>query len=380
MLDEARIGNHYFRGWWNSMFDYVSTPKKLQLEISSMCNALCLGCVRTDTDNFNRSKPFISKKNIVEVDTIEKLLSSVAMVSVETLEFCGTIDEPLMHPDFFEILEVAFKINPHYRIIIHTNASVRSANDWVNLANILNKFKTPHRVSFSIDGIGETHEFYRQSTSYKKILENAQAFINAGGNALWQFLIFPWNKHQIDEASKLSEHMKFAGFITRIDRSVVTGVGEEKIRQRKQENNIMFTDKKDDCSLTELIESYSEINPVGISCETKKENQYFVSYDSRLWPCCFIHNGFFQVAKAKTDFLRQRLFDNYGEDFNDMTVKTIDEIVNSKFFKNDLVESWDNPVGTGPCGKITRCAETCNIEKLKVLPIGKHKTIRGTNV
>jgi MoaA/NifB/PqqE/SkfB family radical SAM enzyme len=362
------------------MPEYVSSPKKLQLEISSMCNALCLGCVRTDTVNFNQSKPFISKKNIVEVSTIVKLLSSDVMSTVEILEFCGTIDEPLMHPDFFEILESALSINPNYKIIIHTNASVRSTKDWVKLADILRKFKSPHRVNFSIDGIGETHEFYRQFTNYEKILENAQAFINAGGNAVWQFLIFPWNKHQVEEASKLSEQMKFNGFITRIDRSIVTGIGEEKIRKLKNENHVTVVNSQFDISLNDLLSSYAEINPVKISCETQKENQYFVSYDSRLWPCCFIHNGFFQVSKTKTDFLRQRLFNNYGEDFNDMTIKTIEEIVNSDFFKNDLVESWDNDVSTGPCGKITRCAETCNVEKLKVLPIGKHKTLRGSNV
>jgi MoaA/NifB/PqqE/SkfB family radical SAM enzyme len=359
------------------MTEYVSNPKKLQLEISSMCNALCLGCVRTDTFNFNQSKPFISKKNIVEVSTIVKLLSSTSMSTVETLEFCGTIDEPLMHPDFFEILESAFDINPNYKIIIHTNASIRSTKDWTRLATILNKFTTPHRVNFSIDGIGKTHEFYRQFTNYEKILENAQAFIDAGGNAVWQFLIFPWNKHQVDEASKISEQMKFNGFITRIDRSVVTGIGEEQIRKLKNENNITVIHG---VSLNDLLLSYTEINPVEISCETQKENQYFISYDSRLWPCCFIHNGFFQVNNTKINFLKQRLFDNYGEDFNDMTVKTIEEIVNSDFFKNDLVESWSNDVSTGPCGKITRCAETCNVEKLKVLPIGKHKTLRGSNV
>ena len=360
------------------MTEYVSNPKKLQLEISSMCNALCLGCVRTDTFNFNQSKPFISKKNIVEVSTIVKLLSSSLMSTVETLEFCGTIDEPLMHPDFFEILESAFDINPNYKIIIHTNASIRSTKDWARLATLLNKFTTPHRVNFSIDGIGQTHEFYRQFTNYEKILENAQAFIDAGGNAVWQFLIFPWNTHQVDEASKISEQMKFNGFITRIDRSIVTGIGEEKIRNLKNENRTVTL--IDEPTLDELLSSYVKINPVGIACETKKESQYFVSYDSRLWPCCFIHNGFFQTSKSKTTFLKQRLFENYGEDFNDMTVKTIEEIVNSNFFKNDLVESWSNPVSTGPCGKITRCAETCNIEKLKVLPIGKHKTLRGSNV
>jgi MoaA/NifB/PqqE/SkfB family radical SAM enzyme len=340
---------------------------------------LCLGCVRTDNKNFNRSKLAVPKKQLVSVETVVKLLSSAVMSSVHTLEFCGTIDEPLMHPDFFEILEQALLINPNYKIIIHTNASVRSADDWTKLATILTKFTSPHKVSFSIDGIGKTHEFYRQHTSYEKILENAQAFINAGGTAIWQFLIFPWNRHQIDEASTLSNEMKFNGFITRIDRSIVSTMGKVEIINRKSKNRTAQLDWPTD-TVDDLISTYAEINTVNITCETKKESQYFVSYDSRLWPCCFIPNGFFQTVQVKTDFLKKRLYDNYGEDFNDITLHSIEKIVQSKFFSNDLVESWDNPVGTGPCGKITRCAETCNVDRLKVLPIGKHKLIRGTNV
>jgi len=361
------------------MTHYVELPKKIQFELSSMCNALCLGCVRVDIDNFNRSKPSIPKKQMVSVETIVKLLSSPAMSTVEMLEFCGTIDEPLMHPEFFDILEQAFAINPDYKIVIHTNASVRSTDEWSRLATILKKFKSPHKVSFSIDGIGKTHEFYRQQTDYEKILKNAQAFIDAGGTATWQFLIFPWNKHQVEEATKLSEEMKFNGFITRIDRSVVSGVGETAIVNRKLKNRIAPADRFKD-TLDDLIASYVEVEKVDIFCETKKENQYFVSYDSKLWPCCFIPNGYFQTDPVKTEFLNKRFYDNYGEDFNDMSKHSIEEILQSKFFSNDLTESWNNAVGTGPCGKITRCAETCNVDKLKVLPIGKHNLIRGTNV
>lgn len=359
------------------MSEYLKTPTKIQFELSSMCNALCLGCVRTDNDSFNRAKPSIPKKKMVDVATIKKLLSSTAMHTVNMLEFCGTIDEPLMHPDFFELLEEAYNINPNYRIVIHTNAGVRSPDEWAKLAVILQKFKLPHKVLFSIDGIGETHEFYRQLTSYNRIIENAEAFIKAGGNAVWQFLIFPWNQHQVEEASKLSEQMQFSGFITRRDRSIVSALGTEAILERKNKNRRKVN--IDGPGMDELLASYEPINHAEIFCENKKEGMYFVSHDSRLWPCCFIPNGFFQYPPVKVDYLKERLYNNYGEDFNDMTVTAIEDIVNSPFFKNDLVESWNNAVSTGPCGKITRCAETCNVEKLKVLPIGKHRLIRGSN-
>jgi MoaA/NifB/PqqE/SkfB family radical SAM enzyme len=355
-------------------FEYLPKPNKIQFELSSMCNALCLGCVRTDDKNFNQSKSMIPKKIKVSIETIIKLLTSPSMATVTTLEFCGTIDEPLMHPNFFEILKETYKINNNYKIIIHNNGSIRSTDEWSELADLLNKFKDKHRVLFSIDGIGETHEFYRQQTSYQKIIENAQAFINNNGDAIWQFLSFPWNEHQISQASELSEKMRFSSFIVRRDRSIVSNLGKEHILLKKTADTTM--ERKDGFTLQDLLSRYKNIENIEISCVNKKENMYFVSYDSRLWPCCFISNGFLQSSNIKIDYLKKRLYENYGEFFNDMTSTSIEDIVNSPFFKNDLVESWNNSISTGPCGKITRCAETCNVEKLKVLPVGNHKVIR----
>ena len=80
---------------------FLENPTKLQLEISSMCNALCLGCQRTNSKNYNEVKSCIPKKQIVEVETVKNLLSSDSMSSLTTLEFCGSIDEPLIHPQIF---------------------------------------------------------------------------------------------------------------------------------------------------------------------------------------------------------------------------------------------------------------------------------------
>ena len=50
---------------------------------------------------------------------------------------------------------------------------------------------------------------YRRNTSYKKVIDNAKAFIQAGGEAHWQFIVFRHNEHQLKEAKKLSEEMGF---------------------------------------------------------------------------------------------------------------------------------------------------------------------------
>ena len=99
---------------------------------------------------------------------------------------------------------------------------------------------------------------------------------------------------------------------------------------------------------------------------------YFLSCDSKLWPCCFIPNGFY-ADQTYRNYLHERMYKNYDEDFNDLTKFSADEIVNHNFYKNDLVTSCNNKVGTGCTDKITRCADTCTIEQLKKVPIGKIK-------
>jgi MoaA/NifB/PqqE/SkfB family radical SAM enzyme len=289
------------------------------------------------------------------------------------INFCGSIDEPITHPEFFEILKEAYKINPYYTIHIHTNGSIRSENEWKELAVLLLKFKSPHMTLFSIDGLKDTNHIYRQNTDYDKIIKNSQAFIDAGGYAVWQFLIFPWNSHQINEAKDISIKMKFKEFHSRHDRSIVTSLGLENINEKKLKNQSGTSEYSG--SLDDLIQSYENLNDVEISCNNQQYGMYFLSFDSKLWPCCFIPNGYLQLQQEKVDFLRKRIDNVYSKDFNDLTKKSVREILDSSFYKNDLVESWNNSVSTGPCGKITRCAETCNVKKLKALPIGSPKVL-----
>ena len=345
---------------------FLEKPKKLQAELSSMCNALCLGCQRTNTMNYNEVKSCIPKKQIVEVKTFEKLIKSDTMSSLEILEFCGTIDEPLIHPQFFEILDVAYAVNPNYNITIHTNASLRSEEDWKKLAISLKRFKY-HDVHFSIDGLEDTHSIYRQWTDYNKIIRNAKSFIQNGGNAIWQFLIFPWNEHQVDEAKNISQDLGFKKFHKRHDRSHVSQDGLEFIQRLKKEDYRGFGKPK--------IRDYTEKELLKIDCNSIKNEMYFLSYDSRLWPCCFLSNGFY-MAEPTPSFLTERMYKNYGKDFNDLTKHSADTIIKNKFYSNDLIKSFDNKISTGPCGKITRCADTCTVKQLAVNPIGKVEELK----
>ena len=55
-------------------------------------------------------------------------------------------------------------------------------------------------VVFGIDGLEDTSHIYRVNTSFKKVIENAEAFIKQGGLGTWQFIVFKHNVHQLESA------------------------------------------------------------------------------------------------------------------------------------------------------------------------------------
>ena len=65
---------------------------------------------------------------------------------------------------------------------------------------------------FSIDGLEDTNHIYRVGVQFKKIMENAKAYIDTGASAHWDMLVFDHNKHQVDECRQLADTMGFTWF------------------------------------------------------------------------------------------------------------------------------------------------------------------------
>jgi molybdenum cofactor biosynthesis enzyme MoaA len=353
--------------------NYLNDPIKLQFELSSMCNALCLGCVRTDTQTFNDKKFIIPEKEYISFDVFKKILAAPEFSSVTHLEFCGTIDDPLMHPELLEFLSFAATVGK-YNVHIHTNASLRNASYWTKLAEVLKKHKS-HSVKFSIDGLEDTNHIYRQNTTWSKIMENAEAFIQAGGTASWQYLIFPWNQHQVMDAKALSVKMGFYEFMSRHDRSVATTRGLETIQKIKASNIQRSAGNRS--SVDSVNKDLAESVNNEIQCNNQIKKMYFIGFDSKLWPCCFLHNGFMNMDDGKRNLLQQRLYDTYGDTgWNDLNKHSVKEILDHDFYSSDLTDSWQSTRhGAGKTDRIHRCTEVCNVKKLKELPIGEAKIL-----
>ena len=349
---------------------YIATPTKLQLEISSMCNALCYGCARTENANFNTKRPLIPDKKILSLAVLKKVFTQ--FTTVTGLDFCGTVDDPFMHPQFKEILELAYDCGIK-RVWIHSNASIRPPEYWRQCAEVLKKFEH-HELKFSIDGLEDTNHLYRQRTNFHRIMENAQAFIDAGGNASWQYLVFPWNSHQVDEAKQLSADMGFKTFIHRHDRSIVASQNWDidDIKRIQTENKPTHYDNNFD--ITKLYEHGREYENNPIECFFQKEKMYFIDFNARLWPCCFLRNTEFFGHNNHWYQVKHNMFDAYKDvDWNRLDLYNVNDVLNHPFFANDLVESFDAEYGTGCGKKIVKCAGTCSLKGQQVRPIAAHK-------
>lgn len=199
------------------MFDHW--PRRPVIEFSTQCNSACPQCNRyLDDDpvlgiveNPNLPQATMTLKDVQSILTEEYLRNATH------LKLSGSHGEPTMAQEFIPILHWVREVNPNILFQLDTNGSTRTKAWWTEAAQF---FAAPrdgaNYVAFNIDGLEDTNHIYRRRTVWKKIMENAQAFINAGGVATWAFLVFEHNEHQVFKARKMAKDMGFTFFQVKI--------------------------------------------------------------------------------------------------------------------------------------------------------------------
>ena len=349
---------------------YLDKPLTIQLEISSNCNLCCTGCCRVDNNTYDiKPNEYIPKNKFLDIDKFKSVLDDPIGTHFKKVEFCGTIDDPLMHPKFLNYLELLNE--KQISCQVHTNASLRTPDYWKEIAYLTKK--NPHSmVKFSIDGLHDTNHLYRRGSNWEKIMENAQAFIDAGGRAWWQYIVFDWNKHQVALARKLARKMGFDAFKYRHDRSWSPSSEEAK-------KIFETTSPKKYTKLKHYWRARAEkVNPIAnleINCFAQEEKYYFIGHNGEVWPCCFLMNANWSPLVHAPQY-RQRFIDNYGKNWNNIYYRTFSEILKSDFYSADLVDSWKSREHGVKCkDRLIRCTETCSVKKRNANPIGNHETL-----
>ena len=253
----------------------------------------------------------------------KKWINRKTFPNCKLINFCGSIDEPTLHPEIIEILNHFDGVN----INISSNGSTKTKKFWTMLG------EKKISVFFGIDGIDQKSlEKYRIGSNFKKVQENFRAFINAGGKATWQFIVFEHNEHLIKDAKRMAKEEGFSDF--RLIYSHRNENQESKKIKRNEEQNII--------------------------CKYGEQKRIFISHTGVLLPCCFLNSEFLQSYATNehyTDF--QHLFKNTGDVlFNSLKYNEANEIIDGELFSS-VVNSWSNK-------PISRCWTTCKQAKQDV--------------
>ena len=391
------------------MFWNIHELKQLHIELTNACNAACPMCVR-----FHHNSPLIRPDLEIGQITLDKFKTYFPPDIIQRCNlilFCGVHGDPGVARDVFEICEYIDNVSPKTAVRINTNGGMRRAEWWAKMGDLFSKHTKNHSkdghwsITFSIDGLENTNHLYRRNVNWKILMENVTAFINAGGLAVWDFLIFKHNEHQIADAFALSKEMKFDEFIPKkalgvddgtnltimpalnkegtleysieapIDpknRNLENPQGIEPIRFYPFKSEDYRTAKsvkgKSDFyekSVNEVYDlmkdnNYAKEDSCSIKCKSNRgggRKEIFVDNFGRVMPCCYIGTHLNGVYTDIASLQLHNAVRNYGWEHFNLNNYTLTEILSKGHLDNVYADSWSKDSVKN--GKLKYCADTC---------------------
>ena len=419
-------------------YRYITIPeiKRVQLDYTTRCNALCLRCARNvDGKYLNKNMPLADMPWDLFKNFLKPIINTLNLVDI-----CGNYGDPPLNPDLIrgcdwiinnqdiEKRSIANTDEELCIINIATNGGLNSTGWWEELAQTLNKpydfgsfkEKYPGKVVFGFDGLEDTNHLYRRQVNWKKCMENSKAFINAGGRAEWQFIIFEHNAHQVEEAKKMAFDMGFKEFFTiggygrnetlweaenpneaieGYSPMEQKGFGDETLGDRsekgartKKNQQVSLPYVKDKTADENLdtfkqnlkqydndIETFWEHAPIQCRWDKNADKHSAKNindempglqfmFNGEVWPCCEV--GGLRFGKEQRPWTNQdpenemayqfyqETHGKYGSKFNNIYYNTLEEILNHEWFKNKLVQSWQHDFN-GDNPRLQLCGFTC---------------------
>lgn len=358
--------------------------KRIHMELSSNCNASCPNCPRNVDGGFE--VPWIDKKSIT-LEQFKTLISVELLQQIESFLFCGNYGDPVMCLDLPDIVKYV-RDNSQAQIKIHTNGGLRSHEWWTKLATNL---KQSDIVVFSIDGLADTNSLYRRNVIWDKLMQNTKTFINAGGNAHWEFLIFQHNQHQLETARETSKELGFSSFIPK-KAFGFDFMGNDKPRMRVldkdgnfsyfiyepdvefQNKNVFGKEEVNEAAIAipkieykktyDVIKKdvlsnlniFKDLSNGPIDCMSYNSKEIYIDANLGVHPCCFLGHSS-QTTSTSPDNLHyyKWLDENIGFDNINAQNKTIEQILNSDYFKK-ISDTWKK---TNTDGRISVCSRMC---------------------
>ncbi|MBA10153.1 MAG: hypothetical protein CMC73_02970, partial [Flavobacteriaceae bacterium] len=276
------------------MYNYKDI-RSIHLEVTQNCQANCPMCDRNM--NGKGLNPHINLDEL-SLDDCKSIFTKEFIAQLDTMYMCGNLGDPIVAKDTLEIFKYFREHNPNMWLSMNTNAGAKNETWWRDLATTIGRMGA---VIFSVDGLRDTNHIYRQGVVWNNVERNMRAFIDAGGRARWDFLIFEHNQHQVDEAEALANEWGCEKFMKKKTGRFITQDSKKKESHQavdKKGNataelkkpNVKYQNKaltKQDVIINKYgsMDAYYDAAPV--ICKVKKENSLFITAEGLALPCCW---------------------------------------------------------------------------------------------
>ena len=345
---------------------------RVHVELSNKCNAMCPQCGRNyiDENGVLKVKPTMQTNEFV-LEDYKKIFDDkfYNIFKLDKINFCGNRSDPIASRDLYEIVEYAYSKDDKTGITIATNGSLKTTEWWSKFGKMMSDKR--HQVVFGLDGLSDTHAIYRINTDFEKIISNAKTFVQNGGRAEWQFLVFKHNEHQVEQAKTMAKEIGFASFksvfTTRFyikkEQKIEFSVKDKKYKLEPSNHKDNKIDTK------KLVKHFNPKNPdrdkeAGhIECNALKINEFFLDYNGNVLPCCWLGNS---LNRRGEPWLKDslRYADNIMNSYKPKNMNAIDndltDILLESIWMKQLQKSWNiSPSKT--CSRF--CSTRINIKK-----------------
>jgi len=275
---------------------HISDIREVHLEITQNCQAACPMCDRNQ--NGGPINPHINLSELT-VEDCQQIFTPDFIRQLERMYMCGNLGDPVVARDTLLVYQYFRQHNPRMWLGMNTNGGARSVEWWRELAGVFGKHGV---VTFSVDGLEDTNHIYRQNVNWQTVERNMRAYIDAGGRARWDYLIFQHNQHQVERAQELSVEWGFERFVAKKSGRFVTSTLQRKDQHQAVDRHSQSTEmiKKPDpkyqnaalsTDYDAIISKYGTMDQyhdqVEISCKVKKSNSLFITAEGLALPCCW---------------------------------------------------------------------------------------------
>lgn len=324
---------------------YREPIRRLQIDLVTNCNARCPFCMRQSEHGGENT--FYPRNRELALGDLKKVLADPLMDNLEEVFLCGNYGDSFGTPRLLSYLDAVSEKNPRIRWNIHTNGSLGTPDLWKELAQRTQHH--PRLVKFSLDGLADTNAIYRRGVNWERAMANAKLFIEHGGRAVWKFISFSHNAHQVEAARELAEQMGFMRFELRANHSPHL----EPFLENGWENG--STNFDDELEVGAKLHAQTEI-----MCDSQKNASVFLDFDGRVWPCCWLPSWKYSHQAQKREWHERNVEEPAGGPlFNRISHRGLKEILETFWFSRALPESWER-FSSEPGQKLHMlCAKKC---------------------